>query len=137
MSVALELAAWRFIAAHRVGSLRASPAQFIDGDNGCHINTPSCLEYYASAAGASFGEAAIKLAITLGMPCPSGCEEALSAFEVAGNSAPTATRHSGVKSKNSRGTRAASVGSTTAATGAALATGESATPQVGNVRGAR
>ena len=65
---ALKLAAWRFLAAHRVGSLAVSHAQFIDGSDGPHINAPSRDQYYESASAPTWGEAAIKLARSLGMP---------------------------------------------------------------------
>lgn len=64
---ALELAAWRFLAAHRVGTLPATHVQFIDSGDECRINTPSHDRFYESVGAPTWGEAAIKLARALGM----------------------------------------------------------------------
>jgi hypothetical protein len=125
----LELSAWRFLASHRVGALCATHVQFIDGDE-CRANTPSCLEFYESAGGKTFGEAAIRLALALGMPCPIGCDGALGAFAQAKSTAPTA--NAGTSGKPSRRTRSRSVDSTTAATGAEARTDASAAQNGGS-----
>lgn len=69
----LELAAWRFLAKRRTGSLAVAHIEFIDGDtpeSKSSIVTPSEEQgVYESASGATFGEAAVALAIRLGMSC--------------------------------------------------------------------
>lgn len=123
---AIELSAWRFLASHRVGTLAVSHVQFIDGDE-CRMNTPSSAEFYESAGGATFGEAAINLAIALGMPCPSEYQEALRVSETDSSSASTASLTSGASAKTSRRTRRGSVGSTTDVTGVEASADESVT----------
>ena len=68
MSDAIELAAWRFLASHRVGGLAATHVQFIDSGTECRINTPSHDRFYESVGAPTWGEAAVKLALALGMP---------------------------------------------------------------------
>lgn len=63
-----ELNAWRFLAAHRVGTLRVTHVQFIDEPDGCRMNTPSVESFYEDVTRSSWGEAAIALASALGMP---------------------------------------------------------------------
>ncbi len=139
MSVAndeLELEAWRFIANHRVrikgGALTVSHARFIDDHASglYHINTPAgCEGVYASESGATFGEAAIKLALALGMPCRTRCREEQSEPEgdaSSSRSAPTVNRPAGASAPTSPATRRRRTGSTTAATSAAAATGATA-----------
>lgn len=67
MSKRVELSAWRFLAAHRVGGLAVTHVTFIDGDDGPTMNTPSHDGFYESVSAPSFGEAAIELALALGM----------------------------------------------------------------------
>ena len=121
---ALELAAWRFLAAHRVAGLHVSHVQFIDGAE-CRLSTPSCLEFYESAGGKTFGEAAIKLALALGMPWPSRCPAVHAVLGDGSSSAPTATRPNGESAKTSPPTLAETEGSTIGATGVARDTDES------------
>lgn len=123
---ALELSAWRFLAAHRVGGLAASHAQFIDSGSECRINTPSHDHYYESVGAPTWGDAAIKLAIALGMPWPSQCHAVQTVLGGDSNSAPTAIRPSGENAKTSPHTHAVPVASTTGATGAVQGIGESA-----------
>ncbi len=118
---ALELQAWRFLALHRVGTLGVSHVQFIDAEQ-CRINTPSTGEFYESACGATFGEAAIKLAVALGMPCPLPCDAEPSGPGVGTSSAPIATPPAGVSVPTSPATQRRRTGSTTGATGAGPAT---------------
>ncbi len=134
MSEQLELSAWRFLAAHRVGGLCVTHVSFIDGDNGPTMNTPSVDGFYESAFAPTFGEAAIELALALGMLCelerksPEHATPSLgtpSAAAESSSSAPTASRRSGAKSPNSRRTRSLETGSTTGATSAVAPTGES------------
>ncbi len=63
-----ELAAWRFLAAHRVGGLSVTHLTFISDGDVCRMNTPAPGEagIYESVEGKTFGEAAIALAAALG-----------------------------------------------------------------------
>lgn len=126
---AIELTAWRFLASHRADGLSVSHVHFFDATE-CRLNTPIDAGCYESAGGKTFGEAAIKLALALGMPCPIGCDEALSGFALAKSTAPTAS--DGTRSKRSRRTRSALVGSTTDATGAEARTGAGAAQSGGS-----
>ncbi len=121
MDDALELRAWRFLAAHRVGTLDVTHVTFIDGPLPC-VTTPSTGQHYESSKADSFGEAAIKLAIKLGMPCAADeSRESLtrvSACDRDSSSAPTASRRNGSTGRSSRRTEMGSAVSTTAATAA-------------------
>ncbi len=68
---ALELRAWRFLAAHRATpGLAATHVAFISEDQQIvHVNTPRGKNgTYVNATGRTWGEAAISLARQLGMP---------------------------------------------------------------------
>ena len=120
MSDALELAAWRFLAIRRVGSLAVAHVEFIDSETPA-LRTPANVPgFYETANGASFGEAAIKLSLKLGMPWPTDCGVERSDFAQGKSTAATAS--AGVSAKSSRRTRAAVADSTTDATGAAPGT---------------
>lgn len=95
------------------------------------MSTPSSAEFYESAGGRTFGEAAIKLAINLGMPWPTQCPavRAVLGGEVGTSSAPTVTLPSGESVKSSPRTRSRKTGSTTGATGVDRGTAESAEPR--------
>ncbi len=70
LAMALELRAWRFIAAHRIGTSRASVVQFLDDD--CRykrIATPRGNgQVNATAIAPTFEQAIVSLAYSLGMP---------------------------------------------------------------------
>ncbi len=122
MSDALELRAWRFLAAHRVGKLAVTHVEFIDGDHPTVV-TPSTGQHYDSATGATFGDAAIELAQQLGMdgPCPEASEEfeTLPAPSDQGSSSVlTATLPSGANEQSSPRTVTESADWTTGAIGA-------------------
>jgi hypothetical protein len=121
MSDALELRAWRFLASHRVGTLKVTHIQFIDNDGSerCRMNTPSVAEYYEDVASESWGNAAISLATALGMPCEDGLACTASASGQDSNFASTAIHRSGASELTSPAIRSAPADSTTVATGAA------------------
>lgn len=123
---ALELRAWRYLAAHRVGKLHVTHVSFIDDGDVCRMNTPSCLEYYEHGEGQTFSEAAIGLALALGMQCEDDSDSTASASDQDSSSASTATHRSGESEKTSPPADSAPAGSTTAATGAARDFDESA-----------
>lgn len=126
MSDALELRAWRFLSVHRVGALKVTHVTFINGDDSCRVNTPSFDGFYESAKSATFGEAAISLAVALGMSCAEDSDSSGSASDQDSSSVSTATRRSGESAATSPLIESAPAASTTAATGVEAATDGSA-----------
>lgn len=123
----LELKAWRFLAAHRVGTLAVSFLEFIDDAPHRRIRAPSSSDVGCSEVGVgqNFGAAAIALAFELGMPCQNDAGEQVtgsltlqSGDADSSSSASIAAHHSGETPKNSRRTRSRKTGSTTGATSA-------------------
>lgn len=63
----LELAAWRFLALRRCPGLAVAHVEFIDGPRPTMSAPADERGFYVSAGGATFGEAAVSLALKLGM----------------------------------------------------------------------
>jgi len=125
---ALELAAWRFLAEHRVDGLCVSHVQFTEGAER-RLCAPSEDGAYESAGGKTYGEAAIKVALALGMQWPSRCLAVQAVFGTGGsNSAPTAIRPSGVSSQTLPRIQGEQAVSTTDATGVEAHTDEGGAP---------
>jgi hypothetical protein len=116
----LELAAWRFLAAHRVGSLSVTHLLFTDSERS-HVSTPSVAGFYATAEADTFGEAAIELALELGMPWDTDCGAEPSDSDQVKNSVAIAV--DGESGSNLPAIRLESEDSTIGATGAALSEG--------------
>lgn len=64
----IELAAWRFLSSRRCPGLAVAHIEFIDGPKPVITAPANDLGFYESATAETFGEAAVKLALKLGMP---------------------------------------------------------------------
>lgn len=67
MSDRIELAAWRFLAQRRCPGLAVAHIEFVDGAKPTVVTPAAKLGFYESASGKTFGEAAVDLALKLGM----------------------------------------------------------------------
>lgn len=66
--MSIELRAWRFLASRRCPGLAVAHIEFIDGPQPTIIAPADKPGFYESAKAETYGEAAVRLALKLGMP---------------------------------------------------------------------